>query len=191
MELFGLLIGSMLVSNVILANFLGICPFIGVSKKSSAAIGMGAAVIFVILLSSTATWAIYHYILVPFDLQFMRTIVFIMFIAAVVQFLEMYMKKFMVGLYKSLGVFLPLITTNCAVLGAALINIDSDFGFVQMLVNATGTSVGFALVIYLFSTLRERLDNANVPRGFKGAPIALIVAALMGVAFIGFGGIGS
>ena len=188
MEYFSLFISASLVSNIILANFLGICPFIGVSKKSSAAIGMGAAVVFVIVLSSTATWLIDKFVLVEFGLEFMRTIVFIMFIATVVQFLEMYMKKFMVGLYKSLGVYLPLITTNCAVLGAALINIDKDLDLFGTIVNSAGISIGFALVIFLFSTLREKLDNANVPRGFKGAPIALIVAAIMGVAFIGFAG---
>ena len=190
MELFNIFIGSMLISNVILSNFLGICPFIGVSKKSSSAIGMGLAVVFVIILSSAITWAIDVYVLRANGLIYLRTIVFILVIATLVQFLEMFMKKYMVSLYKSLGVYLPLITTNCAVLGAALLNVEQDLNFLGTIANAAGISLGFAVVIFIFSTMRERLDLANVPRGFKGAPIALVMAALMGVAFVSFVGMG-
>jgi len=167
MHLFSLFIGSTLVTNIILSSFLGICPFIGVSKKSSSAIGMGSAVVVVITLSSAITWLIFRFILVPFELEFMRTIVFILLIASLVQFVEMVMKKYMVSLYKSLGVYLPLITTNCAVLGAALMNVDRGFDFISTIVNALGVSIGFMIVIYLFSTIRERLDLAKTPEVLK------------------------
>lgn len=190
-ELFGLFIAAVLVQNIVLVSFLGICPLLGVSKKTDSAIGMGLAVVFVVMVSSALTWVIYHTLLVPFDLVFMRTIVFILLIATLVQFVEMVIKKFMPALYRSLGVFLPLIVTNCAVLGAALLNITNELGFIQSMVNALGISLGFMLVIYVFATLRMRLEIANVPRGFKGVPIALITVALMAMAFVGFLGIGS
>ncbi|MCL1936437.1 MAG: RnfABCDGE type electron transport complex subunit A [Defluviitaleaceae bacterium] len=190
MHLFSLFIGATLVTNIILSSFLGLCSFIGVSKKSSAAIGMGGAVLVVITLSSAITWLVFNFILVPFEIEFMRTIVFILLIASLVQFVEMVMKKHMVSLYKALGVYLPLITTNCAVLGAALMNIDRGFDFATTMVNALGISVGFFIVIYLFSTIRERLDLAKTPEGFKGAPIALITASLMAMGFFGFLGLG-
>ncbi|MCL1990528.1 MAG: RnfABCDGE type electron transport complex subunit A [Defluviitaleaceae bacterium] len=190
MELFSIFIGASLVSNIILANFLGICSFMGVSKKSSSALGMGFAVVFVITTSSMATWAIFHFLLVPFQLEFMRTIVFILVIATLVQFVEMYMKKNMQTLYKALGVYLPLITVNCAVLGAALLNIDRGFNFLGTVSSALGISLGYTLVIFIFSTIRERLELANTPRGFRGAPIALITAAIMAMAFFGFFGLG-
>jgi len=190
MELFNIFIGATLVSNIILANFLGICSFVGVSKKSSSALGMGMAVVFVITASSIVTWPIYHFVLTPFELTFMRTIVFILIIATLVQFVEMFMKKNMVSLYKSLGVYLPLITVNCAVLGAALLNIDRNLTFFETVANGLGISVGYALVIYIFSTNRERLELATTPRGFKGVPIALITAAVMAMAFVGFFGLG-
>ena len=189
MELFSILIGSILVSNVILARFLGICPFIGVSKKPSSALGMGFAVIFVLVLSSALIWPLYEFILLPNDIGFMRTIVFILLIAAVVQFVEMFIKKFIPPLYKSLGIFLPLLTTNCAILGAILFSANQNLDFISSIVNTFGTSVGFTLVIYLFATMRERIDSNNVPRGFRGAPIALITAAIIAMAFSGFAGL--
>ena len=189
-EYIALFIGALLVSNILLASFLGVCPFIGVSKKSSSALGMGMAVVFVIMVSSTATWAITAFLLVPFNLVFMRSIVFILVIASIVQFVEMVMKKYMVPLYKALGVFLPLITTNCAVLGAALINMDRNFTFTQSIISSAGISLGFALVIFIFSTIRERLELATAPRGFKGVPVALITASIMAMAFVGFAGLG-
>ena len=190
MELFSIFIGATLVANILLAQFLGICSFIGVSKKSESALGMGAAVVFVITTSSTVTWLIFHFILAANNLEFMRTIVFILVIASLVQFVEMVMKKYMVGLYKALGVYLPLITTNCAVLGAALLNIDRALGFVPTIVSGFGISFGYALVIFLFSTIRERLELSNTPAGFKGVPIALVTASIMAMAFFGFAGLG-
>lgn len=190
MELFGILMSATLISNIVLANFLGICPLIGVSKKTSSALGMGMAVMFVIMVSSTVTWMVYYFLLEPFGLSFMRTIVFILIIATLVQFVEMVMKKYMIALYKALGVYLPLITTNCAVLGAVLININRNLTFVEALVNGFGISAGFLLVILVFATIRERLEFAPVPRGFKGVPVALLTAAIMSMAFVGFAGMG-
>ena len=189
MELFSILIGSILVSNVILSMFLGICPFIGVSKKPSSAIGMGFAVIFVLTLSSAVVWPLYEFVLVPHEITFMRTIVFILLIASLVQFVEMFLKKFVPSLYKSLGVFLPLLTTNCAILGTVIFNSNHGLSFIDSIFNSIGVAVGFTLVIYLFSTMRERIDANNVPRGFRGAPIALITAALIAMAFAGFAGL--
>lgn len=186
MEYLGLFIGATLITNIILSSFLGLCSFIGISNKSSSAIGMGGAVIFVIVVSSSLTWLIFEYILVPFGIEFMRTIVFILLIASIVQFVEMIMKKYMVSLYKTLGVYLPLIATNCAVLGAAIMGIDRGHNFIGNVVNAAGTSVGFAIVIFIFSTIRERLVHSTTPRGFKGAPVALVTASIMALAFFGF-----
>lgn len=188
-SLFGIFIGAVLVQNIILSKFLGICPFLGVSKKSSSAIGMGFAVTFVTMVASIVTWFLYYYVLVPYNITYMRTISFILVIASLVQFVEMVIKKFSPALYKALGVFLPLITTNCAVLGAALLNIDRELSLLETVVNALGISVGFTLVIFVFSTLRERLELANVPKGFRGNPIALITAALMAMSFLGFAGL--
>jgi len=191
MELFSILIGSILVSNVILAMFLGICPFIGVSKKPSSAIGMGLAVIFVLTLSSILIWPLYEFVLIPRGIGFMRTIVFILLIASLVQFVEMFLKKFIPPLYKSLGIFLPLLTTNCAILGTVIFNANHRLDFVSSLTNSIGVAVGFTLVMYLFATMRERIDTNNVPRGFRGAPIALITAAIIAMAFAGFAGLAS
>ena len=191
MDLFSIFLGAFLVQNIILAMFTGMCPFIGVSKKSSSALGMGLAVVFVITLSATLIWPLYNLVLVPNNIAFMRTIAFILLIATVVQFVEMFMKKYMKSLYKSLGIYLPLITTNCAVLGAVIFNANDGHPFVPAVVNAFGISSGFALVIYLFSTMRERIDTNTVPRGFKGVPIALVTAAIMAMAFAGFAGLGS
>jgi len=189
-NLITIFIGALLVQNIVLAGFLGICPLLGVSKKTSSAFGMGMAVIFVVMVSSALTWFIHYFILVPFGLVFMRTIVFILLIASLVQFVEMIIKKYLPPLYKSLGVFLPLITTNCAVLGAALLNIDQSLNFVQSMVNALGIASGFLVIIYIFATIRERLEVSNVSKGFAGVPISLVVVAIMAMAFVGFVGIG-
>jgi len=189
MALFGLFVGAVLVQNIILTQFLGICPFLGVSKKSDQAIGMGAAVTFVIFIASVLSYVVYHFILVPLNIEFMQTIAFILMIASLVQFVEMFIKKFSPALYKSLGVFLPLITTNCAVLGTANAVISSEFTFVQTIVYSIGISLGFTLVMFIFATMRERLEAAPVTRSFKGNPIALITAAIMAMAFFGLGGL--
>ncbi|MCL2400307.1 MAG: hypothetical protein FWC91_11280 [Defluviitaleaceae bacterium] len=191
-DFIGLFVGAFLVQNVVLASFLGICPLLGVSKKQSSAFGMGVAVLFVIMAASVMTFAIYHNILAPFNLQFMRTIVFVLINASFVQFVEMFIKKFMPPLYKSLGIFLPLMATNCAILGAVLINIDRRLSFGEAMVNAFGISAGFLLIIFIFSTIRERLElSSNIPKGFKGIPIALLVVGIMSIAFAGFAGMGS
>lgn len=188
-ELFTLFIGSVLINNIILNKFLGICPFMGVSKKTSSAIGMGAAVTFVIFASSIFTYAIYYWVLVPLKIEFMDLITFILVIAAFVQLVEMVIKKYSPALYKSLGIYLPLITTNCAVLGVALENISNGFSFIEMIVYSLGVPIGFTLVIFIFSTIRERLEGAKTPAPFVGNPIALIVAGLMALAFSGLAGL--
>ncbi|MCI5582925.1 MAG: RnfABCDGE type electron transport complex subunit A [Anaeroplasma sp.] len=183
------ILNAMLINNVTLSRFYGICPFLGVSKKSSAAIGMGAAVVIVILIASLICWPIYYFILVPAGIPFMDTITYILVIASIVQLIEMIIKKYSPSLYKALGVYLPLITTNCAVLGVAQGNTDQALSFGDSLANAIGTGLGFALVIFVFSTIRYRLDAANTPKAFKGIPIALITAALMAMAFLGLSGL--
>ncbi|MCI9041689.1 electron transport complex subunit RsxA [Dubosiella newyorkensis] len=188
-ELITLFVTSVLINNVVLNQFLGMCPFMGVSKKRSSAIGMGLAVIFVIVVAALITYAIYYWILVPLNLQYMDLIAFILVIASLVQLTEMFIKKTSPALYKSLGVYLPLITTNCVVLNVCLVNISNSYDFAHMLVYSIGTPIGFALVLYIFSTIRERLDIANVPNPLKGNPIAMIVAAIMAMAFSGFAGI--
>lgn len=188
-ELITLFVTSVLINNVVLNQFLGMCPFMGVSKKRSSAIGMGLAVIFVIVVAALITYAIYYWILVPLNLQYMDLIAFILVIASLVQLTEMFIKNTSPALYKSLGVYLPLITTNCVVLNVCLVNISNSYDFAHMLVYSIGTPIGFALVLYIFSTIRERLDIANVPNPLKGNPIAMIVAAIMAMAFSGFAGI--
>lgn len=187
--LFELFIGAVLINNIVLNKFLGLCPFLGVSKKSSSAIGMGLAVIFVIVGASVITWALYYFVLVPLNIEYMQLITFILVIASLVQFTEMVIKKFMPTLYKSLGIYLPLITTNCAVLFVAQENISKGYNFIEMLVYSFAVPFGFMLVLYLFSCIRERLDTADTPAVWKGNPVALIVAALMALAFSGFAGI--
>ena len=182
------ILNAMLINNVTLSRFYGICPFLGVSKKSSAAIGMGAAVVIVILIASLICWPIYYFILVPAGIPFMDTITYILVIASIVQLIEMIIKKYSPSLYKALGVYLPLITTNCAVLGVAQGNTDQALSFGDSLANAIGTGLGFALVIFVFSTIRYRLDALNAPKAFKGIPIALATAAIMALAFLGFTG---
>lgn len=188
-DLITLLVTSVLINNVVLNQFLGMCPFMGVSKKKSSAIGMGVAVLFVIVVAALVTYGIYYAILVPLQLEFMDLITFILVIASLVQLTEMFIKKTSPALYKSLGVYLPLITTNCVVLNVCLVNISNQYDFAHMLVYSIGTPLGFALVLYIFSTIRERLDIANVPNPLKGNPIAMIVAAIMAMAFSGFAGI--
>ena len=184
-----LAIGSILVSNVVLGQFLGICPFLGVSKKRKQAFGMGVAVICVVLLSSILTYAIYHLALTPLKITYMNNVIFILVISSVVQFCELLIKKFQPELYKDFGVYLPLITTNCVVLGVALNNITLDYNFLEMCIYALSISVGYLLVIFIFSAIREQLEKAPVPKAFKGVPIALICAAFMALAFNGFSGL--
>ena len=188
-ELLIIAIGAAVVNNVVLSQFLGLCPFFGVSKKIETAAGMGGAVIFVITLSSLVTSLIYQFILVPLDMSYMQTIVFILVIAALVQFVEMFLKKAMPPLYASLGVYLPLITTNCAVLGVALDNISAGYTLIEAMVAGLAVPIGFTIVIYVFATIRERLDIANVPESFKGTPIALITAGIMACAIAGIAGL--
>lgn len=188
-DLLMIFLGSMLVSNVVLSQFLGICPFLGVSKKVETATGMGAAVIFVITLASTIASIIYDCILKPFNITYLQTIVFILVIAALVQFVEMVLKKMMPALYASLGVFLPLITTNCAVLGVALTNVQKEYGIVESIVNGLGTAVGFTVAIVLLAGIRERIENNDIPESFKGSPIVLVTSGLMAIAFCGFAGL--
>ena len=188
-ELLVIFFGVVLVNNYVLAQFLGICPFLGVSKKVDSAFGMSVAVIFVMVMATAATWPIYQYLLAPNGLAYMNTIVFILVIAALVQLVELVLKKYIPGLHKSLGVYLPLITTNCAVLGVTLLNIEEGYNLLQSVVNAFGAGMGFMLAIILFAGVRQRVDTADVPKAFKGMPIALITASLMSMGFLGFSGI--
>lgn len=188
-ELILIIVGSALVNNIILSQFQGLCPFLGVSKKVDTSIGMGAAVIFVITLASIATNLVYSLVLVPLHLEYLQTIAFILVIAALVQFVEMFLKKNMVSLYEALGVYLPLITTNCAVLGVALTNVQEKYNFVESVVNGIGVSVGFTIAIVLLSGIREKIEYNDVPHSFQGSPIVLITAGLMSIAFFGFSGL--
>ncbi|WP_281627540.1 RnfABCDGE type electron transport complex subunit A [Traorella massiliensis] len=188
-ELFTLFLGAAIINNIILTRFLGMCPFLGVSKKVDSALGMGAAVTFVIFVSSIVTYTLYYQVLEPAGLEYMDLITFILVIAAFVQLVEMIIKKFSPALYKALGIYLPLITTNCAVLGVALDNISNGYDFVEMCTYSLAVPIGFALVLFIFSTIRERLDTANTQPSFKGNPIALIVAGLMALAFSGLAGL--
>ena len=188
-EMLLLLVGSSLVSNVVLSQFLGLCPFLGVSKKIKTAAGMGGAVIFVITLASFVAGALYKLILVPLNLTYLQTIVFILVIAALVQFVEMFLRKLVPSLYKALGVYLPLITTNCAVLGVAVSNVQKNYGVLKGVVNGIGTAVGFAVAIVILAGIRERMEYNDVPGPFKGMPIVLLTAGLMAIAFWGFSGL--
>ena len=190
MNLLLLFISSIFVHNILLSRFLGCCPFMGVSSKSETARGMGAAVVFVIVLASLMTWLTYNFLLVPLGLEYLYTLSFILVIAALVQFVELALKKLNPVLYKSLGIFLPLITTNCAVLGVAVLNMNEGYTLAQSLVNALGSSLGFLLAISLMAGIRERIEtNAGIPESLKGLPMALITAGLMSIAFMGFNGI--
>ena len=188
-NIFKILILYIFVNNYVLGQFLGICPLIGVSKKTETAAGMGIAVTFVITIASVVTYAIQYLILEPLNLQFLQTIVFILVIASLVQFVEMVLKKTMPGLYSALGVFLPLITTNCVVLGVAIANIQQGYSLIETLASAIGSSVGFFISIVFLAAIREKLELANVPKPFKGVPIAMIAIGLMAMSFLGFSGL--
>ena len=188
-ELLLILIGAALVNNVVLSQFLGLCPFLGVSKKTETAAGMGAAVIFVITIASATAGAIYTYILWPLGLSYLNTIVFILVIAALVQIVEMILKKKIPSLYNALGVYLPLITTNCAVLGVALTNVQNEYSVFESIISGLGTSVGFFIAIVIMAGIRERIEDNDIPNALKGMPIVLVTAGLMAIAFIGFSGL--
>ena len=187
-EIIAIILTAALVNNYVLAQFLGICPFLGVSKKLDSAVGMGVAVIFVMVLATAATWPIQQ-VLNSFGIGYLQTIVFILGIAALVQFVEMALKKFIPSLHKALGVYLPLITTNCAVLGVCISNIDEGYNYIQSLVNSTGAGIGFLLAMVLFSGLRSRIDETEVPKPFRGVAITLIAASFISLAFMGFAGV--
>lgn len=184
-----ILMGGVLVNNYVLNQFLGICPFLGVSKKINQASGMGMAVIFVMLFATAATWPIYNYILVPAKLEFLQTIVFILVIATLVQFVEIILKRFIPSLFNALGIYLPLITTNCAVLGVTINNISAGYSFLEAMISSLGVGLGFLLAMVLFAGVRSRIDDSNSPKCFKGLPVTLIAASIVALAFYGFAGI--
>ncbi|MDR1801651.1 MAG: electron transport complex subunit RsxA [Lachnospiraceae bacterium] len=188
-EIILIIVGSALVNNVVLSQFLGICPFLGVSKRVETASGMGGAVIFVITLASVLASVVYNYILVPLKVEYLQTIVFILLIAALVQFVEMFLKKSVQGLYRALGVYLPLITTNCAVLGVAIINVQKDYNILNSTINGFSVALGFAIAIIIMAGIREKTEYNNIPESFKGMPITLLTASLMAIAFFGFSGL--
>ena len=188
-ELILVVVSAALVNNIILSQFQGLCPFLGVSKKTDTAAGMGVAVIFVITLASFVTSLIYKFVLTPMNITYLQTIAFILVIAALVQFVEMFLKKSMPSLYQALGVFLPLITTSCAVLGAALTNVQKGYGILLSIFNGIGTAVGFTIAIVLLASIRESIEDNDIPNSFKGSPIVLITSGLMAIAFMGFAGL--
>ena len=188
-QILGILIAALLSQNFILVKFYGICPFMGVSKKIDTALGMGVAVTFVMALASAACWLVNEFLLVPLNASYMQTVAFILVIASIVQVVEMFLKKMVPALYKALGVFLPLITTNCAVLGVVLVNVQEGYDFLLSVVNGAAGGLGFTLAIVLFASVRERVDKAECPESFKGFPIALITAGLLALAFMGFSGL--
>ena len=188
-ELMLIIISSAIVNNVVLSQFLGLCPFLGVPKKINTAAGMGGAIIFVITLSSFVTGLVYQFILVPTDMEYLQTIVFILIIAALVQFVEMFLKKAIPSLYQALGVYLPLITTNCAVLGVALINVQNDYNILEGTVNGFATAAGFTLSIIVMAGIREKIEYNDIPEAFRGFPTVLLTAGLMAIAFCGFSGL--
>ena len=183
------IISSMLIDNVVLSRFYGICPFLGVSKKVKSSLGMGIAVVFVIMLATIICWPLYNFVLVPAGVAYLDTVAYILVIASLVQLVGLFIKKYSPSLYKSLGIYLPLITTNCAVLGVAQSNTDQGYGFLEAIANGLGTSIGFLLIIVVFSAIRVRLETSNVPKAFRGLPIALITAAIMALAFMGLQGL--
>lgn len=189
MRLGAIFFSMVLVNNYVLVKFLGICPFLGVSKKLDSSVGMSAAVIFVMIMATAVTWPIDKYILQANDLTYLRTIVFILVIASLVQLVEIILKKYIPSLYSSLGVYLPLITTNCAILGVALLNVESGYNFVESLIGSLGAGVGFMLAMVIFTGVRSRVDQAKPPKSFEGLPITLVAAALVALSFTGFGGI--
>ncbi len=187
-EILVLMFSAVFIENFIFAKFYGCCPFLGVSEKPSTALGMGMAVTFVMTIASAATWLVYSYILVPFSLEYLKTIAFILVIAGLVQFIEMFLHRFVPALYSSLGIFLPLITTNCAVLGAALVNINNGYNFIESVAFGFSAAIGFTMAIVVFAGVRVRLQFAEPPKAFKGMPIALVTAGLIAMAFMGFSG---
>ena len=188
-SIFALIIGAIFVNNVVLAQFLGICPFLGVSKDVKSSLGMGGAVLFVMLLATLVTFLIYKYLLMPFNLVYLQTIAYILVIAALVQMVEIVLKKIAPALYQTLGVFLPLITTNCAVLGVAILVIQKEMNLLQSIIYSASIAVGFTIALVIFAGLREQMDLTGVPKGMKGVPIALVTAGILAMAFMGFGGI--
>ena len=188
-EMMIILFSAILVENFVLNKFMGICPFIGVSKKMSSAVGMSAAVTFVMIMATALTYPIYTFILIPFELEYLKVVVFILIIALFVQLVEIIVKKYAKSLYNALGVYLPLITTNCAVLGVTILNVDNTYNFAESMSNALGAGLGFALALVIFAGVRERVDAADIPKAFKGIPATLIAASIVSVTFVGFGGI--
>lgn len=184
-----ILVGSIFVDNFVLSKFLGCCPFLGVSKKTSGALGMSGAVTFVMTLSAAVTWPIFHYILDPFGMSYLKIIAFILIIATLVQVVEIVLKRVLPSLYASLGVYLPLITTNCAVLGVTILNIDNNYGFIESVVNAFGAGIGFSVALVMFSGVREKLETCDIPKAFRGIPSALIAASIVSLSFAGFAGL--
>ena len=184
-----ILVGSIFVDNFVLSKFLGCCPFLGVSKKTSSALGMSGAVTFVMTLAAAVTWPIFHYILDPFGMSYLKIIAFILIIATLVQVVEIVLKRVLPSLYASLGVYLPLITTNCAVLGVTILNIDNNYGFIESIVNAFGAGIGFSVALVMFSGVREKLETCDIPKAFRGIPSALIAASIVSLSFAGFAGL--
>lgn len=189
-KMMAIIIASIFVNNFVLSRFLGICPFLGVSKQLDSAIGMGAAVIFVMTLATLGSWTVYNLLLVPMELKYLSTIAFILIIASLVQLVEMILQKFSPALYRALGIFLPLITTNCAILGVAVLNIDEKYSLGYSLVNAIAAGIGFTLALILMAGLRQKLEMADVPPALKGKPVAFLIAGIMSIAFLGFAGLG-
>jgi electron transport complex protein RnfA len=188
-SLVSILLAAILTNNFVLSKFLGICPFLGVSKKLDTAVGMSAAVIFVMVLATAVTWPIQTFLLTPNGLDYLQTIVFILIIAALVQFVEIFLKKYMVSLYSALGIYLPLITTNCAVLGVTVLNIDEGYGFIESLVNSVGAGLGFMLAMAIFAGVRGRMETSDVPKFLQGLPIVLVAASIVACSFLGFQGL--
>lgn len=188
-QIFVILVSAILVDNFVLSKFLGCCPFLGVSKKMDSALGMSGAVIFVMGLASAATWPIQHYLLEQMNLEYMNTLVFILVIAALVQLVEIILKRYISSLHKALGIYLPLITTNCAVLGVTMLNVDNKYGFWESVVNGVGAGVGFMLALVLFAGVRRKLESCDVPKAFQGLPITLVAASLVSLSFMGFAGL--
>lgn len=188
-KLIVILLSAVFINNYVLSRFLGICPFLGVSKKLDSATGMSLAVIFVMLMATAATWPIQYFLLTPNNLGYLQTIVFILVIAALVQLVEIVLKRYIPSLHQSLGVYLPLITTNCAVLGVTILNIDENYDFIQSMVNSLGSGLGFFLAMVMFSGVRSKIEGADIPESFKGLPVTLIAASITSLSFLGFGGV--
>ncbi len=189
-KMMAIIVSAIFINNYVLSRFLGICPFLGVSKQLDSAVGMGAAVVFVMVLATLGSWLVYHHVLVPYGMEYLRTISFIIIIASLVQLVEMILQKFSPALYDALGIFLPLITTNCAILGVAVLNIDDKLSLGYSLVNSVAAGIGFTLALVLMAGLRERMETADVPEALRGLPLAFLIAGAMSIAFLGFAGLG-